>query len=58
MNEIESRRRLNLKQTAKGKLTWDITVELFNKSNQEAVGELKDLKEKVERAFGEANEQS
>ena len=41
---IQDRRRIGLSQTASGKLTWDITVELFNKSNEETVKEAMDLK--------------
>jgi len=50
--ELESRRRLNIKESAKGELRYDITIELFNKPNDEAVKQLMDLKEKIERALG------
>jgi hypothetical protein len=53
ITEIKTRRRLNLKQNARGGLYWDITVELFNKSNKETVKAMQDLKEQVEKAFGD-----
>jgi len=46
---IESRKRICLKQTAKGKVYYECAVELFNKTNEEAVKELIDLKNKVEK---------
>ena len=49
--ELESRRRLNLKESAKGELRYELTLELYNKDNDEAVKQLIDLKEKVERAL-------
>lgn len=50
MNEkdIQSRRRVNLKQTAKGDLYYDLTIELYNDTNENTVEELKKLKEEVE----------
>ena len=39
------RKRVNLKQSAKGNIQFDITVEEFSKSNEEVVQEIKDLKE-------------
>lgn len=47
----QSRKRVNLKQSAKGNLQYDITVELFDKTNEETITELKDLKEKIEKAL-------
>lgn len=52
-----NRTRVNIKQTAKGKLYYDITVELINKSNDEVVTTLKDLKTKVEFTFPEVKEE-
>ena len=51
MEKIESRRRINLKQTAKGLIYWDITVEVFNKDNRTTLDEVLELKEMVERAI-------
>ena len=45
----EPRKRVNLKTSTKGVFTYDITVELFDKSNEEVVKEVMDLKEKVEK---------
>jgi len=50
--EIESRRRLNLKESAKGELRYDLTLEVYNKDNEEAVKQLMELKEQIERALG------
>ena len=50
--EIESRRRLNLKESAKGELRYDLTLELYNKDNDEAVKQLMDLVKQVKRALG------
>ena len=62
MEQIQNRIRVNLKQTSKGVLYFELTVELYNKSNAEVVAEAMDLKEKIEKAIpkqngGETNEQ-
>ena len=51
MDKIESRRRINLKQTAKGLIYWDITVECFNKDNRTTLDEVLELKAMVEKAI-------
>jgi len=47
----QTRKRINLKQTAKGDLYYDLTVELFNATNEETVKELMALKYQVEQAI-------
>jgi hypothetical protein len=49
---ISNRRRVNIGYTASGKITWDITVELFNKTNEETVKEATELKNLVEEHIG------
>jgi hypothetical protein len=49
--EASPRKRVNVGFTASGKLTWDLTVELFNKSNDEIIAEVLDLKQKLTTAL-------
>ena len=43
VSETQSRRRINIKQTSKGHLYFDATVELENKTNLEVVREMQEL---------------
>ena len=43
METTFSRRRINARQNAKGDLQFDLTVELFNKSNEDTVKSLNEL---------------
>jgi hypothetical protein len=52
ITEVGSRKRVNYGVTSTGKPTWDCTVELFNKTNEEVVAELKDLISKIKEATG------
>jgi hypothetical protein len=49
--EYSSRRRISLSQTASGKLTWDITVELYNEDNKKVVKEARQLKRLLQKAL-------
>jgi len=48
-NLVQSRRRINLSQSVKGVITWDITVENFNNNNEQAVDDIMDLKKRMEK---------
>lgn len=48
---FHTRRRVNLKQTAKGKLYFEVCIETFGKDNVETINELDDLKKKIEERF-------
>ena len=47
----QSRKRVNLKQNAKGNIQYEATVELFDKTNDEVITEITDLKAKLESAL-------
>lgn len=48
---IQTRRRINLKQTAGGKLYWDITIEMYGDNPDEILQELETLKVAVETKY-------
>lgn len=50
---IQTRRRVNLKQTASGKIYWDVTVEMYGDSHEEILAEIETLKNELERRYGE-----
>lgn len=49
MNDTSTRRRVNLKSSVKGVVTFDITVEMSNVTNQEVVAETAGLRAMVEK---------
>jgi len=55
MEQIQNRRRVNLKQTSKGVVYWDITVELCGSTNEETMKEVLALKEQVEKEIPKQN---
>jgi hypothetical protein len=51
ITEISSRRRVNIGQTATGKITWECTVELFNKTNKECKEEVVELVNMIQNSL-------
>ena len=47
----QSRKRVALKQNAKGAVQYEATVEMFDKTNDEVLSEITDLKKKLESAL-------
>jgi len=47
----QSRKRVALKQNAKGNIQYEATVELFDKTNDEVIAEITDIKAKLESAL-------
>ena len=50
----QKRTRVNLKQNAKGMYQAEMTIEDYNKTNEEIVNDLIDLKKRVEEAIKSA----
>lgn len=49
---IQTRRRINLKQTAAGKMYYDITVEMYGDNPDDILNEVDALKVAVEERYG------